>query len=198
MIKEVFLDNFLTIREATSEEERNDIIKRMVNNFTMYVLSELNYDDYVIPNYVKRILEGYTFVYIDALNPINDYLKVYFSDFDIIFDVKNPVDKIISELGQKIKKYSRIKYIILYDEKDLDDIMSVFRQSEYNDAVDVLLLNSGYNGGDFYIRDKYSPYLIHKFTTYDNDIYNVIKESNRCINEFLAKIECEYKKSFFI
>lgn len=198
MIKEVFLDNFFAIREAITEEERNDIIKRMVENFTMFTLSELNFDDYVIPNYVKRILEGYTFVYIDALNPSDDYLKIYYPDFDIILDLKIPLEEKISELGQKIKKYSKIKHIVLYDEKDLDDIMSVFKQSEYNDAVDVLILNKGYNGSDIYLRDKHSPYLIHEFTTYDNDLYNVIKESNRCINEFLAKIECNYKTSFFL
>lgn len=198
MIKEIFLDNFLAIREATTEEEKNDIIKRMVENFTMFVLSELDYNDYIIPNYVKRILEDYTFVYIDTLNPSNDYLKVYFSDFDIILDVNMSVAEKVSELGQKIKKYSRIKYIILYDEKDLDDIMSVFKPSEYNDAVDVLILNKGFNGSDIYLRDKHSPYLIHEFTTYDNDLYNVIKESNRSINEFLAKIECNYKTSFFL
>src|SRR5690606_8226028 len=103
MYENFFKNNFIAIRGATSIDRQNEIINRMIKNFTMHVLSELHIDDYVIPNYVKRILENYTFVYMDAINPEYDYIKVYFPDFDINFDERTPVEVKVRELGQEIK-----------------------------------------------------------------------------------------------
>lgn len=205
MFDNFFKNNFYAIRGATPEK-RSEIIKRMVIDFTMHVLSTIEYDDYVIPNYVRKLLNNFTSEYRPTLIPEVDYVIVYFDNFDMMFEEKIPFDRKVRELRQKIMKYTRINAIVLLDD-EISDIKNIFTKSDPsykidvtnpNHVIDVLIIDHGYNGSDLYIRDIQCPYLIHKFLCCDDDVYNVIKESNRSITEFMAKITHEYKTSFFL
>lgn len=205
MFNDFFKNNFHAIRGVTPEK-RGEIIKKMVIDFTMHVLSTIEYDDYVIPNYVRKLLHNFTTEYRPTLIPNVDYVNVYFNDFEMMFEEKIPFERKVIELRQQIMKNTRINAIVLLDD-ELSDIKNIFIKSDPNYKIDVtdpdhvkdmLLIDHGYNGGDLYIRDKYCPYLIHKFLTCDDDVYNVIRESNRSITEFLTKITHEYKTSFFL
>lgn len=197
MYEEFFKNKFSSIRGASTPEWRNALIERMVIDFTMYVLSTIEYDDYIIPNYVRKLLTNCDFEYITTPDYGIEYIKVDYKDFSVLLGENYPVKNKERELRQKIMKYSKINYIILSDE-EVNDEKEIFIPTDANEVIDVLILDHGYNGGDLYIRDKYCLYLIHKFISYDNDIYSVIAESNRSITEFLSKIESEYNYSFFL
>lgn len=196
-----FERQFDYIRGVSTDERRNEIINYMINEFTLYVLSMINYDDYVIPNYTRKILHNFDYEYIITPDDEEyDYVKVNFPNFKVFFDDRIPLKYIEKDLKQKILKYARINYIALPNEK-VDDVRDIFLTVEPNKVVDVLILhnaNEGHNGKYVYIRDIQSPYLIHKFLCYDNDIYKAINGTNRSITEFMAKFESDYNSSFFL
>lgn len=196
-----FERQFDYIRGVSTDERRNEIINYMINEFTLYVLSMINYDDYVIPNYTRKILHNFDYEYIITPDDEEyDYVKVNFPNFKVFFDDRIPLKYIEKDLKQKILKYARINYIALPNEK-VDDVRDIFLTVEPNKVVDVLILhnaNEGHNGKYVYIRDIQSPYLIHKFLCYDNDIYKGINGTNRSITEFMAKFESDYNSSFFL
>lgn len=197
MYNEFFKNNFSAIRGVSSDERRNEIIRNMIVEFTMHTLTTIDSVDYVIPNYVRRMLHNYTFEYIETPDPEYVYVKVYFPDFELKLEEKYPLKQKERELSQKIKKYTKINSIVLSDE-EIDDVKEVFAPTEPNEVVDVLILDRGFDGGDIYIRDKHCPYLIHKYLCYDNDVYAAIKETNRSIDEFLCKFEHQYNDSLFL
>ncbi|MEM1973938.1 MAG: hypothetical protein QXN68_04015 [Thermoplasmata archaeon] len=165
----------------------------MVTYFTTHVLSTIEVDDYVVPNYVRKLLNNYDYEYITTPEHGIEYVIVNYKDFTVLFGEKYTVKDKEHELRQKILKHSKINYATLSDE-EVDDEKDVFNTM----GIDVLILDYGYNGGDIYVRDKYCPYLIHKYISYDNDIYSAIDESNRSITEFLAKVEYEHIISYFL
>lgn len=198
-----FKRQFDHIRGVSTDERKNEIINYMVNEFTLYVLSTINYDDYVIPNYTRKILHNFNYEYIITSDEEEyDYIKVNFPDFKVFFDDRIPLKYIERDLKQRILKYAKINHITLpYDEVEDEDIRKIFITVEPSKVVDVLILHNayeGHNGKYVYIRDIQSPYLIHKFLCYDNDIYKAINETNRSITEFMAKFESDYNSSFFL
>ncbi|MEM3312182.1 MAG: hypothetical protein QW042_04530 [Thermoplasmata archaeon] len=193
MNNDFFKNKFTAIREATTPEWRDELIKHMVTYFTTHVLSTIEVDDYVVPNYVRKLLNNYDYEYITTPEHGIEYVIVNYKDFTVLFGEKYTVKDKEHELRQKILKHSKINYATLSDE-EVDDEKDVFNTM----GIDVLILDYGYNGGDIYVRDKYCPYLIHKYISYDNDIYSAIDESNRSITEFLAKVEYEHIISYFL
>lgn len=193
MNNDFFENKFKAIREATTSEWRDELIKHMVTYFTTHVLSTIEVDDYVVPNYVRKLLNNYDFEYITTPDFGIEYVNVNYKDFTVLFGEKYTVKNKEHELRQKILKHSKINYAILSDE-EVDDEKDVFNSM----GIDVLILDYGYNGGHIFIRDKFCPYLIHKYSSYDNDIFTAVDESNRSIAEFLAKVESEHIISFFL
>lgn len=201
-----FERQFSYLRDSSTIEEREKIIKYMVEEFTLYVLSKINYDDYVIPNYTRKILHNFDYEIIDIPDREYDYVKIHFQDFDVIFDDRYPLKVMERDLKNRILKYSKINAMVLpYEEMDNPDkeLKNIFIRSNPNKIVDVVIVNLDepylyIDGGDVYIRDIKCPYLIHKYLCHDDDIYKVIKESNRSITEFMAKFEAEYSSSFFL
>lgn len=193
MNNDFFKNKFTAIREATTSEWRDELIKHMVTYFTTHVLSTIEVDDYVVPNYVRKLLNNYDYEYITTPEHGIEYVIVNYKEFTVLFGEKYIVKDKEHELRQKILKHSKINYAILSDE-EVDDEKDVFNTM----GIDVLILDYGYNGGDIYIRDKFCPYLIHKYISYDNDIYTAVDESNRSIVEFLAKVEYEHIISYFL
>lgn len=193
MNNDFFKNKFTAIREATTSEWRDELIKHMVTYFTTHVLSTIEVDDYVVPNYVRKLLNNYDYEYITTPEHGIEYVIVNYKEFTVLFGEKYTVKDKEHELRQKILKHSKINYAILSDE-EVDDEKDVFNTM----GIDLLILDYGYNGGDIYIRDKFCPYLIHKYISYDNDIYTAVDESNRSIAEFLAKVEYEHIISYFL
>lgn len=194
MYNEFFENKFAGISGASTPERRDVLINHMITYFTMHVLSTIGSDDYVIPNYVRKLLNNYEFEYITTTP--DEQIKVDFKDFTIIFTEKSSVEEKEQELHQKIMKNIKINYIILkFDE--LDDVKEVFRP-KVGDGVDVLILDHGCGGGYIYVRDKRSPYLIHKFNSFDKNVYTAINEKNRSVAEFLTKVKSEYISSLFL
>ena len=206
MYNTFFEKQFSYLREIPSNEEMNKIVKHMVNEFTLHVLSEIHCDDYVIPNYTRKILSSYDYEYIVTPDTDFDYVKVIFPDFEVIFEDRVPIKVMERDLKQRIQKYSRINAVVLSDDEidNLDEeIKNVFLQNEPDKVTDVIVVNLDepylyLPGGELYIRDIKCPYLIHKYLCYDNDVYKVIEDSNRSITEFMAKFESEYNSSFFL
>lgn len=191
------------IRGVSTDERRNEIINYMINEFTLYTLSKINYEDYVVPNYTRKILHNYDYEYIITPDDEEyDYVKVNFPNFTVFFDDRIPLKYIERDLKQRILKYAKINHITLpYNDIEDEDVRNIFITVEPNKVVDVLILhnaNEGHNGKYVYIRDIQCPYLIHKFLSYDNDIYKAINRTNRSITEFLTKFENEYNSSFFL
>lgn len=211
MNEKFFENNFSLIREASSEEQRNEIIRRMVVDFTMHVLSKMEYDDYVIPNYVFKILNDFSaeyYDYYDYFEPTKKvvFVNAYFKYFTISFEEKSILHVKEKELIQKIKKTTKINIEVLRDSKIVDmnqEIKNNFLQNKPNKVIDVIVVNhddpfqddSGY---DIYIRDPKCSYLIHKYLCYDDDVFIAVNETNRSIDEFLSKFEHEYDTSFFL
>ena len=201
-----FERQFSYLRDSSTVEEREKIIKYMVEEFTLDVLSKINYDDYVIPNYTRKILHNYDYEIIDIPDREYDHVKIIFPDFEVIFDDNLPIKVLERNLKQKLQKYSKINAMVLPEDEidDIDkEIKNIFSRSNPNKVIDVIIVNHNepyvhYTGGDVYIRDIQCPYLIHKFLSYDDDVYKVIKETNRSITEFMAKFENEYNSSFFL
>lgn len=192
MYNEFFENKFAGISGAPTPERRDELIKHMVTYFTTHVLSTIGSDDYVIPNYVRRLLNNYEFEYISTTP--DEQVKVDFKDFTIIFTEKSSVEEKEQELHHKIMKNTKINYIIL---DELDDDKEVIRPFKVGD-VDVLILDHGCGGGYIYFRDKRSPYLIHKFNSFDKNVYAAINENNRSVAEFLSKVKSEYITSLFL
>lgn len=192
MYNEFFENKFAGISGAPTPERRDELIKHMVTYFTTHVLSTIGSDDYVIPNYVRRLLNNYEFEYISTTP--DEQVKVDFKDFTIIFTEKSSVEEKEQELHYKIMKNVKINYIIL---DELDDDKEVIRPFKVSD-VDVLILDHGFGGGYIYFRDKRSPYLIHKFNSFDKNVYAAINENNRSVAEFLSKVKSEYITSLFL
>lgn len=197
MYNEFFKNNFSAIRGVSSEERRNEIIRNMIVEFTMHTLSTIEFVDYVVPNYVRKMLNNFTYEFIETPDPEYVYVKVYFPDFEIKFEEKYPLKQKERELRQKILKHTKVNSIALSDE-EIDEVKEVFAPTESNEVVDVLILDRGFDGGDIYIRDAYCPYLIHKYLCYDNDVYKAARETNRSIAEFMAKFEHQYNDSLFL
>lgn len=193
MYNDFFENKFAGIRGASTPEWRDELIKHMVTFFTTHVLSTIEVDDYVVPNYVRKLLNNFDYECITTPEDEIEFVNVNFKDFMVLFGEKYSVSHKEDELRQKILKHSKINYVILSNE-EVDDEKDVFNSL----GIDVLILDYGYNGGDIYVRDKFCPYLIHKFVSYSNDIYIAIDESNRSIAEFLAKVKYEHIKSFFL
>jgi len=193
MYNDFFENKFAGIRGASTSEWRDELIKHMVTFFMTHVLSTIEVDDYVVPNYVRKLLNNYDYECITTPEDEIEYVNVNFKDFMVLFGEKYSVSHKEDELRQKILKHSKINYVILSNE-EVDDEKDVFNSLE----IDVLILDYGYNGGDIYVRDKFCPYLIHKFVSYSNDIYIAIDENNRSISEFLEKVKYEHIKSFFL
>lgn len=201
-----FERQFSYLRDSSTIEEREKIIKYMVEEFTLHVLSKISYDDYVIPNYTRKILYNFDYEIIDIPDREYDHVKIIFPDFTIFFDDNLPIKVLERDLKQKIQKYSKINAIVLSEDEidDIDrEIKNIFSRSNPHKVIDVIIVNfdepyQHYTEGDLYIRDIQCPYLIHKFLCYDDDVYKVIRETNRSITEFLAKIESEYNSSFFL
>lgn len=206
MYDSFFERQFSYLRSSSTIEEREEILNYMVKEFTLHVLSKINYDDYVIPNYTRKILHNYDYECIDTPIQEYDYIKIHFPDFEIIFDERVPIKVMERDLKQRIQKYSKINAVVLPDDEidNLEEeIKNAFLQNEPNKVTDVVVVNLDepylyLPGGELFIRDIKNPYLIHKYLCYDDDIYKVIKETNRSITEFLAKIECEYNSAFFL
>lgn len=211
MNEKFFENNFCLIREASSDEQRNEIIRRMVVDFTMHVLSKMEYDDYVIPNYVFKILNDFSaeyYDYYDYFEPTKRvvFVNAYFKYFTISFEEKSLLHVKEKELMQKIKKTVNINIEVLRDSETFNmeqEIKNNFLQNEINKIVDVIVVNhddpfkddSGY---DIYIRDPKCSYLIHKYLSYDDDVFIAVHETNRSIDEFLSKFEHEYNTLFFL
>ena len=201
-----FERQFSYLRDSSTIEERENIIKYMVEEFTLHVLSTIQYDDYVVPNYARKILHNFDYECIDTPDREYDYVKIHFPDFEVIFEDRVPLKVIERDLKNRIQKYSKINAVVLSDDEidDIDEeIKNTFLLNEPNKVVDVIITSleepyQYYPGGDVYIRDKDCPYLIHKYLCYDDDVYKVINESNRSITEFMAKFESEYNSSFFL
>ena len=201
-----FERQFSYLRDSSTIEEREKIIKYMVEEFTIHVLSTMHHDDYVLTNYTRKILHNYDYECIDTPDREYDYVKVIFPDFEIIFEDRVPIKILERDLKQRIQKYSRINAVVLsYDEIDnLDEeIKNVFLQNDPDKVTDVIVVNLDepylyLPGGELYIRDIKCPYLIHKYLCYDDDVYKVIEDSNRSITEFMAKFESDYNSSFFL
>ena len=201
-----FEKQFSYLRDSSTVEEREKIIKYMVEEFTQHVLSIMHYDDYVIPNYTRMILHNYDYECIDTPDREYDYVKIHFPDFEVIFEDRVPLKIIERDLKKRILKYSKVNAIVLPYEKidNLDkELKNIFIRSNPNKVVDVVVVNLDepylyLEGGDLYIRDIKCPYLIHKYLCYDDDVYKVINDSNRSITEFMAKFESEYNSSFFL
>lgn len=201
-----FERQFSYLREIPSNEEMNKTVKYMVNEFTLHVLSETHYDDYVIPNYTRKILSSYNYEYIVTPDNEFDYVKVIFPDFEVIIDDRTPIKVLERDLKKRIQKYAKVNVVVLSDDEidNLDEeIKNVFLQNEPDKVTDVIVVNLDepylyLPGGELYIRDIKNPYLIHKYLCYDDDVYKVINETNRSITEFLAKFENEYNSSFFL
>ena len=192
MLKDFFKVKFYAINGTKSLEWRNELINHMVIYFTTYVLSTIHCDDFVIPNYVRRLLRNYDYELITSEDEI-EYVLVDYKDFAVVFGKNSSVEDKTQELRQKIMKHSKINYVIFsFDE--IDDEKDIFKLM----GVDVLILDHGCKGGNIFVRDKYCPYLIHKFSSFDDDIFIAIEEDNRSIMEFFAKVETEYISSFFL
>ena len=206
MYNTFFEKQFSYLREIPSNEEMNKIVKHMVNEFTLHVLSEIHSDDYVIPNYTRKILSSYDYEYIVTPDTDFDYVKVIFPDFYVILEDRVPLKILERDLKNRIMKYSKINAVVLSDDEidDVDEEMKkALLKNEPNKVTDVVIViceepYQYYPGGDVYIRDKNCPYLIHKYLCYDDDVFSVIKETNRSITEFLTKFENEYNSSFFL
>ena len=192
MLKNFFKNKFYAINGTKSLDWRNELINHMVIYFTTYVLSTIHHDDYVIPNYVRKLLYNFDYELIIPGNEI-EYVLVDFKDFKVVFEENSSVDEKAEELRQKILMYSRINYVV-FNFYEIDDESDVFRLKD----IDVLILDRGLGGYNVFVRDKYCPYLIHKYSSFDDDIYIAIDDSNRSIMEFFAKVEAEYILSFFL
>lgn len=195
-----FKNNFASIKGVSTDERRDEIIRSMVVEFTMHTLSTIDSVDYVVPNYVRKMLNNFTYEYIETPDPEYVYVKVYFPDFEVKFEEKYPLKQKERELRQKIKKYTKLNAVVLDYGIDVKD---VFTSIEPNEVIDVVVIKddepyASYDGGDIYIRDKYCPYLIHKYLCYDNDVFTAIRDTNRTIEEFLSKFEHQYNTSFFL
>ena len=191
MLKNFFKNKFYAINGTKSLDWRNELINHMVIYFTTYVLSTIHQDDYVIPNYVRKLLHNFDFEIIELGNEI-EYVIVDFKDFIVVFGENSSVEDKTEELRQKIMEHTKINYVV-FDFDEVDEESDVFRLM----GIDVLILDHGHGGYNIFVRDKHSPYLIHKFLSFDDDIYTAI-ENNRSITEFLAKIDTEYIISFFL
>ena len=207
MMYDTFFERqFSYLRDSSTIEEKEKIIKYMVEEFTLHVLSKINYDDYVIPNYTRKILNNYDYECIDTPVREYDYVKIHFQDFEVIFEDRVPLKVIERDLKNRIMKYAKINTVVLdYSEiEDIDrELKKIFYQTNPNEVTDVVVICTEepyeyYPGGDVFIRDIHCPYLIHKYLCYDDDVYKVIHEPNRSINEFLTKFENEYNSSFFL
>ncbi len=211
MNEKFFENNFSLIREASSEEQRNEIIRRMVVDFTVHVLSKMEYDDYVIPNYVFKILNDFSaeyYDYYDFFEPSKRvvFVNAYFKYFTISFEEKSLLHVKEKELMQKIKKTVNINIEVLRDSETFNmeqEIKNNFLQNEINKIVDVIIVNHDDpfrddEGYDIYIRDPKCSYLIHKYLSHDDDVFRAVHETNRSINEFLSKFEHEYNTSFYL
>lgn len=201
-----FERQFNYLRGSSTVEEREKIIKFMVEEFTLYTLSKINYDDYVVPNYTRKILHNYDYECIDTPDREYDYVKIHFPDFEVFFEDRVPLKIIERDLKNRIMKYAKINAVVLYD-SEIDNIemelKNIFSRTNPKKVVDVIIVKHDepyehYTGGDVYIRDIQCPYLIHKFLCYDDDVYKVIRETNRSITEFMTKFESEYNSSFFL
>src|SRR5690606_167293 len=165
-----FEKQFDYLRGSSTVEEREKIIKYMVEEFTLHVLSTMHYDDYVIPNYTRKILYNYDYECIDTPDREYDYVKIHFPDFEVIFEDRVPIKVMERDLKQRIQKYSRINAVVLSDDEidNLDEeIKNVFLQNEPDKVTDVIVVNLDepylyLPGGELYIRDIKCPYLIHK------------------------------------
>ncbi|MEM3312273.1 MAG: hypothetical protein QW042_04995 [Thermoplasmata archaeon] len=201
-----FERQFSYLRDSSTIEEREKIIKYMVEEFTLHVLSKISYDDYVIPNYTRKILYNFDYEIIDIPDREYDHVKIIFPDFEIFFDDSIPIKVMERDLKQRIQKYSKVNAIVISDDEidNLDkELKNIFVRSNPNKVVDVVVVNLDepylyLPGGELFIRDIKNPYLIHKYLCYDDDVYKVINETNRSITEFLAKFENEYNSSFFL
>lgn len=197
---------FNDLRSSSTIMEREEIIKYMVEEFTLHVLSKINYDDYVIPNYTRKILHNYDYECIDTPEQEYDHVKIIFPDFELFIDDRTPIKIIERDLKNRIQKYSKVNAMVLPDDEidNLDkELKNIFIRFNPNKVVDVVVVNLDepylyLPGGELFIRDIKCPYLIHKYLCYDDDIYKVMHESNRSITEFLAKFESEYNSSFFL
>lgn len=211
MNEKFFENNFNLIRSASSEEQRNEIMKRMVVDFTMHVLSKMEYDDYVIPNYVLKILNDFSaeyYDYYDFFEPTKRvvFVNAYFKYFTISFEEKSLLHDKERELMQKIKKTVNINIAVLRDSETFNmeqEVKNNFLQKEINKIVDVIIVNhddpfSEDEGYDIYIRDPKCTYIIHKYLSHDDDVFKAVHENNRSINEFLSKFEHEYDTSFYL
>lgn len=201
-----FERQFSYLRSSSTIEEREEIINYMVKEFTLHVLSKIDYVDYVIPNYTRKILHNYDYECIDTPDREYDYVKIHFQDFDVLFEDRVPLKIMERDLKNRIMKYAKINAVVLSDDEidDVDEEMKkALHKNEPNKVTDVVIViceepYQYYPGGDVYIRDKNCPYLIHKYLCYDDDVFSVIKETNRSITEFLTKFENEYNSSFFL
>ena len=201
-----FERQFSYLRSSKTIEEREEIIKFMVEEFTLYTLSKIDYEDYVVPNYTRKILHNFDYEIIDIPDKEYDHIKIIFPDFTVIFDDNKPLKIMERNLKNRIMKYAKINADVLYDSEidDLDkELKNIFSRSNPHKVIDVIVVNHDepyehYTGGDVYIRDVQCPYLIHKFLSYDDDVYKAIRESNRSITEFMTKFENEYNSSFFL
>lgn len=211
MNEKFFENNFSLIREASSEEQRNEIMKRMVVDFTMHVLSKMKYDDYVIPNYVFKNLNDFSveyYDYYDFFEPTKRvvFVNAYFKYFTISFEEKSLLHDKERELIQKIKKTVNINIEVLRDSETSDmeqEIKNNFLHNKPDKIIDVIVVNhddpfSDDEGYDIYVRDPKCSYLIHKYLCYDDDVFKAVHETNRSIDEFLSKFEHEYNTSFFL
>lgn len=211
MNEKFFENNFNLIRSASSEEQRNEIMKRMVVDFTMHVLSKMEYDDYVIPNYVLKILNDFSaeyYDYYDFFEPTKRvvFVNAYFKYFTISFEEKSLLHDKERELMQKIKKTVNINIAVLRDSETFNmeqEVKNNFLKKEINKIVDVIIVNhddpfSEDEGYDIYIRDPKCTYIIHKYLSHDDDVFKAVHENNRSINEFLSKFEHEYDTSFYL
>lgn len=211
MNEKFFENNFNLIRSASSEEQRNEIMKRMVVDFTMHVLSKMEYDDYVIPNYVFKNLNDFSveyYDYYDFFEPTKRvvFVNAYFKYFTISFEEKSLLHDKEREMIQKIKKTVNINIEVLRDSETFNmeqEVKNNFLQKEINKIVDVIVVNhddpfSDDEGYDIYVRDPKCSYLIHKYLSHDDDVFKAVHENNRSIDEFLSKFEHEYDTSFFL
>lgn len=206
MYKTFFQKQFSFLRSLATNEAKDEIINYMIKEFTFHVLSIINYDDYVIPNYTRKILYNFTYNYIEAPDTENDYVKVFFPDFTFKIENNIPLNLIERELCQKIKKYAKINVAVFDDYQDSNNLRKIFTQTKPNKVVDVVIVNfdeyhdyhESYNSIDVYVRDKDCPHLIHNYLCHDDDIYTVVMETNRSITEFMAKFEYSYNSSFFL
>src|SRR5690606_1906629 len=108
-----FKRQFDYLRGSSTVEEREKIIKFMVEEFTLHVLSLIQYDDYVVPNYTRKILYNFDYECIDTPEREYDYVKIHFQDFDVIFEDRVPLKVMERDLKNRILKYSKINAIVL-------------------------------------------------------------------------------------